>query len=189
MSLERFDEKVVQELERELRQALAIEPSADFERRVRARIENAPRRFEWRYALAAAAVFVIVAAVAWQIRMKPGTQNVEAPTAARAGADIFLPDESVIAMLPRETSVKPPAPRLSPLRATEPEIIFPVDQERALARLLELARSGAVSEESLIRVGNTANAATIDIAPLAVQPIPVPEIEMLSGPRGGADRE
>ena len=87
MSRERFDQAIVEDLERDLREALTIEPSADFARQVRARIEQRPHGvmpawFGWRGALAAAAVCVLAVGVGWRatrddagasVRPKPDT--------------------------------------------------------------------------------------------------------------------
>jgi hypothetical protein len=73
---------------------------------------------------------------------------------------------------------------------SEPEIIVPPDRAQALARLVELTRSGIVNEETLRPVASTVPPEALDVSPLVVSPIAVPEIE--TGSRtapSGATRE
>ena len=72
----------------------------------------------------------------------------------------------------------------------EPEVIVSPDRAVALARLLALARSGVVDEENLRPIAATAPPVSLEVAPLVVPPITVPEIDtgMRTAP-GGAIQE
>jgi hypothetical protein len=219
MSREHFDQRVVDDFERDLREALAIEPSPDFARQVRARIaaRRAPVMW-WRFALPIAATCVLaVGLMIWMnleknVRLKPDA-TVKASTvkasstekAASAGNASVAPEGSNVdpvasgfsrtlsrraaperrTTTTRRVTVEPERPL-----APEPEIIVPPDRALALARLLELARNGSLNEEKLKPVASARPPATLDVTPLVVAPLSVPELETPSGAaQGGADRE
>ena len=195
MSREPFDQALVDQFERELRDALAIEPSPDFARQVRARIAaRRPSRIRWTVGLAAAAVCVVAVGLGVWVRpadVRPGpTQNarhrdVHLNAEIRLKATVAPVDE--VTDTPRTTYVRL---RPQPERIAEPEVIVPPDRALALARLLQLAREGAVDEQTLQPVAAAASPATLEIEPLIVVPIPVAEIETPSAAtQGGADRE
>ena len=193
MAREQFDQSVVDGFERELRDALAIEPSPEFACQVRARI--AARRsppLRWTYGLAAAAVCVLALGLGWWVTSGDATSE----GVQQAHRDVHLNPERVTATVApveasRETS---PAPgvrlRPQPERMPEPEVIVPADRALALARFLELAREGAVTAETLKPVASAAAPATLEIKPLVVAPIALPDIETPNAvTEGGADRE
>ena len=203
MSREHFDQRVVEDFERELREALAIEPSPDFARQVRARIAARRAPVMWlRFALPIAAMCVLaVGLMIWMNREKDVVQlkpdatvkasTVNAPTVkasvAPEGSNL---DTSKAASGFSRTLSAPVRirPKAEPL--PEPEIIVPPDRALALARLLELARSGSLNEEKLKPVASARPPATLEIAPLVVAPLSIPELETPSGTaQGGADRE
>ena len=200
MSRERFD-PMIEDLERELRDALAVEPSPDFERRVLARLaaQTAPAA-RWPVALAAAAVCVLAAALGWSFS---GAARVDgpAPGAARAPADVLLRVEQKTPTIARpaagdvrgsETRLPvSPSPALARRHAPETapvEIIVPPDRARGIARLLALARSGAVDEEMLEPVAPAETPATLEIAPLVVPSI-LPQAVDAGAPERHAGRE
>jgi hypothetical protein len=200
MSRERFD-PVIEDLERELRDALAVEPSPAFERRVLARIaaQHGPAA-RWPFALAAAAACVLAAALGW-VFSGPARVDGPVPAAARATADVRLPveqkpptiagpaadDESGLERRLRFS----PSPALPRLRApeTQPvEIIVPPDRARGIARLLALSRSGAVDDEMLEPVAPAEAPATLEIAPLVLPSI-LPQPVDAGAPERHAGRE
>ena len=207
MSREPFDQALVDEFERELRDALAIEPSPDFARQVRARIASRrPSRIRWTVGLAAAAVCVVAVGLGvWvdgnQGTRVPGCQGARVPGCEGAkvpeyqGAKVLKPNAAFEASSstapPPSTNRMRPANVLSrPETLPEPEVIVPPERALALARLLQLAREGAVDEETLQPVASAASPATLEIEALIVVPIPVAEIETPSAAtQGGADRE
>lgn len=192
MSGKRVEQELVQELEQELRQALTIEPSADFARQVRARIDRAQRPMPWRFAVAAAAMCIAAVGLAWLMTRSPSDVRV-APTSTQVGVDVRLESE---AERPPDNvphtrgSGGRPAVRLA-RAAPEPEVIVPPDRARALARLLELVRSGALDEESIRPVISAAAPGLLEVAPIVIPSISLSDVEIQSAatPRGGADRE
>jgi hypothetical protein len=197
MAREQFDQSVVAEFERELRDALAIEPSPDFGRQVRARI--AARRtppMRWTYGLAAAAVCVIGLGLGWWLS---SGDVAPAPVQQTRHRDVLLdrerPVSAAVATVER-SSEAPPATharvraRPEPGTIAEAEVIVPPDGALALARFLELARTGALNEEMLKPLAAAPAAPVLEIEPLVVAPITVPEIETATAaPDGGTDRE
>jgi len=195
MSREPFDQALVDEFERELRDALAIEPSTDFARQVRARIASRrPSRIRWTVGFAAAAVCVL--ALGLGIWVRSADVRPDAPQNARhrdvhLNADVRL--KATVAPVERSSETsrttrvesRPAADRIP-----EPEVIVPPDRALALARFLELAREGAVTEETLKTVASAAAPATLEIKPLVVAPIALPDIEIPNAVTdGGTDRE
>jgi hypothetical protein len=80
--------------------------------------------------------------------------------------------------------------RTIPEGAAEPEVIVPADRALALARFLELAREGALNEETLKPIASAPPATVLEIKPIVVTPLSVPELEPQSGAsEPGADRE
>jgi hypothetical protein len=196
MSRESFDQRVVEEFERELRDALAIEPSPDFARQVRARI--AARRspaVPWRFVLPIAAMCVLAVGLGmWmQVGSKQDSSKVASGFSRTSPPTPAAPTTSADRTFgtPRRTST---SLRVAVARentiAPEPEIIVPPDRAEALERFLELTRNGALNEERLRPVAVAAPAATLEIKPLVVPPLSVPELETPSGAvQGGAERE
>jgi hypothetical protein len=194
MSRERFDEALVQELERELRDALAIEPSPDFAQKVRARIaaRQSPAVW-WKFALPVAAACALVVGLGVWGHWRPGESA--GAIVQRAGSDVGLrpevrskPDAKVSANRPKLAAVRTKV-RTIPESTAEPEVIVPPDRAVALARFLELARRGAVNEETLKPVASAAPPPVLEIAPIVVTPLSVPELEPQSGVQTGANRE
>ena len=195
MSREPFDQALVDEFERELRDALAIEPSTDFARQVRARIASRrPSQIRWTVGFAAAAVCVLALGLGMWVRS--ADVRPDAPQNARhrdvhLNADVRL--KAIVAPVERSSETSRTTrveSRPAPDRIPEPEVIVPPDRALALARFLELTRKGAVSDETLAPIAAATSAATLEIKPLIVAPIPVAEIETPSAAtQGGADRE
>ena len=180
--------RLVEDLERDLRQALTIEPSADFARQVRARIERTPRRtwspVEMPWLAAAAAVILISLAAWWQTaRLAQPLDGVPARTTA--AVDVLLERAPEPAPSPKPDIVVRPRRMV---RATsvnvspEPEVIVSPEAARALARFLQLTRSGAVNADQLPAPASSAPPEDLSIVPLAVPSIPVPVIDIPGSP-------
>lgn len=190
----------VQELEQELRRALSIEPSPEFAGKVRARITkpvsaSGGRTWEW----AAAAVCILTLALGWRLAGGPGEEIAAVPD-ARASADVRLDREPA----PAEARPERPAPPTHdrrqvtaaaipiapPQPRAEPHVVVPPGNARALTKLLALARSGGVDEESLRPAVPPATPVTLDVAPIVVPAISVPPLEIDdSAPTAGGLRE
>jgi hypothetical protein len=191
MSRERADAALIEEVERELRRALAIEPSPEFAQRVRMRIGETSRSpampiARWLVPLTAAAACVLAMGIGW--RYSSGSpESTSAPLATRVASDVELRQPPA--------RVVPPEPLRLPARPVrrgpvEPDVIVPPERARALARMLALARSGVVDEETLRPVAPAPAPEALEVAPLVVEPIAVPEIDA-RGPAapGGANEQ
>ena len=186
---------LVDELEQDLRQALNVEPSPDFVRRVRAQIEQRSARrltsvVRWQTAVAAV-VSVAALGTAWMMTREPLELRVT-PLTRLSGGDVALeaeqPTSNAVSTQRSRTPRREPPVRLA--KAAEPEIIVPPDRAEGLARFLELARTRAVTEETLRPVAAATPNVALDIKPLLVPPISVPEIDVQGGAApDGADRE
>lgn len=181
MSRQQFDRRLIEEFERELRDALTIKPSPDFARQVRARIAARPAPPAWwKFAFPIAATCVLAVGLATWMR----SSDVPAITTPHVRPrDVQLPTEVLVkaAVAPHEPTGVPrtPSARMRPTPASmpEPEVIVPPDRAEALARFLELARAGVVNEQMLKPIASAPAPAVLEIAPLEVSPIAVPEIE------------
>jgi hypothetical protein len=180
--------RLVEDLERDLRQALTIEPSADFARQVRGRIERTPRRtwlpveLPW---LAAAAAVILIALAAWWQTARLAQPLDRVPARTTAAVDVLLerapepaPSPKPDIVVPVRRIVRPASVDVSP----EPEVLVSPDAARALARFLQLTRSGAVNGDQLPAPASSAPPDDLSIIPLVVPSIPVPVIDIPGGP-------
>jgi hypothetical protein len=195
MSRERFDDTLVRELERELREALTIEPSHDFAHKVRLRIAARPApAVWWKFALPIAATCMLAVGL---LLMGRSSDVQRGPVERVPGKDVRLRAEvtvkaTVAPDTPAAHSIRRPTAVNAPTRAThanESEIIVPPDRALALARFLELAREGALTAETLKPITASAPPAILEIQPLVVAPLAVPEIDAPAAAEGGTDRE
>lgn len=198
----RFDrqQRAMQALDAELQQALAIEPSAQFERAVLARIERtAPARPRaiWWTALAAAAVVVI--AIGFAVMRSRGNANVvpnvdvarTAPPTPRTPA--IVPPTSPpgpipidVGPTPERMDVRGPRPRLHPGSSKLPEVdvIVAAEQRAAISRYLSLVKDGAFDNANVVLPPQTeGEPAALVVEPLTVEPL-VPDVD---GPGGRGD--
>jgi hypothetical protein len=164
-------------LDRELSQLLAIEPSADFAAKVRARIEQEPVRANgWRLwilaPLAAAAIIVIATAMITRTPAVPpdGSAGLQA---GRPRADVRLSSppapSSQIRTTPRPTSVRHVQHTTRAARGSEPEILIDPSLAQAVRRL--------VAEQRVLP--EVPPETTLE--PVVVEPLKVPEIASTGG--------
>ena len=166
-----------QDLDPELKAALAVSPRPDFEARVLQRVE-ADRPSHWRahYGwLAAAAALVIAAGVVYAMTRTsppPATQIVRqtAPPAPLSEAPVHQP--SIVP--PRVETVRAvrTAARTAPRRA-EPEVIVPLNQMEAVRRLVRAVNEGGVQPPAEPPQGPMAPPAALGVAPVVIAPIPL----------------
>ena len=181
MSRERFDDSLdAYGVQDDLRRALAIDPSPEFMPRVRARI--AAERgasgawLGWRAALAGAALGTVAIGAVWHGNvarppLRPQTEEV------RRGRDIALATEPAREIVRvRAASIDPPAARAGRAVRAEPEILVPPDAARALARVLELARTGAL-HAAAAPPADAPVPEGLEIAPIVVPSVPVVNVD------------
>jgi hypothetical protein len=183
-----------QDVDRELKAALSVSPSPDFEARVLQRVE-ADRRSYWPahygWFAAAAASVVIVAGAFYALTRTP---SVVAPSPAPQVVEQTAPPASAPprALPPRydapaaRQATTPPrvdtvrASRNAP-RTTAPEVIVPLNQMEAVHRLVHAVNEGRLELPAEPLRGPLAPPAKLDVAPLVIEPIPVAPVDPGAG--------
>jgi hypothetical protein len=193
----RHDEqrRAIEAIDAAIQQALAIEPSPQFERAVRSRIAQAPapRSFAiWWTALAAAAAVSIVAGLA-ALRLSERTVDAPREAVARTALPAMPPPQIVPPVPPQppgpsEVGHRTPPTRHAPgeQRAARREstlpivpVIVPADQSIAIERYLALVRSGVLDASNLAREdASGGEPPELVVTPLAVQPLTVSDVEI-----------
>jgi hypothetical protein len=190
-------------LDEELQQALAVVPSATFVRRVQSRIEESPRRSGralWWSAWSACGVAAAILLVIWTgaLRSTDGVRPPPSDTAlAQATAATGVPTAPVA---PPEADVpqpdrRPERPvgqrvRRAPARERQDqplptaEVLVPPDQQRAIAHLMRLVRAGTFDGSRLpvSRGAESVTPAELVVPPLTIEPIEVPNVEIPTSP-------
>lgn len=184
------------EIDRELQQALAGEPSPGFVARVRERVagETSPSTAWWRWGLAPAAAAALVLAIV-VLRSGPderrGTASgTQVPLTARAVA----PPSEIVALLPATAPPRPtvatlstalaasapPTPRAAPRvrpAAGEPVVVISRGETAALRRLIANVTSGRFDPASLPAPRESAERIEKPVG-IMVQPIAIDRIEV-----------
>jgi hypothetical protein len=174
-------DRLLAEADEQLREAMSVQPSAGFAQKVRARIADGRREQVWpvwRWAAAVACVLAI--GIGWRAMQTPGEDRLPESARLRTGMDIPLADPAPpVREVAPVIRIRRNPPRVAnrTLTTSEPEIIVPEENARAVAKLLALVRSGRVDEERLTPVASTPTPDTLDDSLIAVSPIPVPEID------------
>lgn len=186
------------EFDRQLRAELSIAPSPEFEARVRQRIDEHPvLRSRWMPAygwLAAAATLALATVVGIAIMSRNDTDG--ADLTPRAGQDVRLPSEPRVSPAPSspvplpeaprsEPSVRIAASRPAPVRR-EPEVIVPLNQLEAVRRLAVAVNEGRIDAAApaagpLQPPAEPVPPAEVVVAPIVVEPLPVPTFEPEAG--------
>ena len=146
-----FDDR----LDREIEDALAVDPSPDFLARVRTRIAEEPRigtpLIAWRLAgaVVCAAIVVMAIAVTWP-REKPAasvtTRRVDAPPRVREEPPAITNDAAAIAAAPPRAT----APRWKPLAPPlEHAVVISSNEAAALKSLFDDISAGRIQTASL----------------------------------------
>jgi len=157
-------------LERQIAEAVNVDPSPEFVARVRARIatEDTPA-VRWRMSpfFVAGAAFASIMAAVWVATI----DRAPVQTPMVAGVDISLPAPVQAAA----ATVAAPLVRTAPPRTEPPpRVIVPLDEIRGLRRLSDLLRSGTVAltfDDARSSPVKEIAVAPIDIAPLTVASI------------------
>lgn len=197
-------QRAIANLDRELEQVLAIEPSPRFAPQVLARVRR-PSRWRraawWGLPLAAAAALLLVVFGSLRSGERTAVEG-ESVSAAPSGATppVVESQPPTVAVPPtadepaRVNRSRRPVPRAiaarKPVQPATPEVLVPVEASRALARYVELVRRGAIDTSTLAEPARSGAEAPTDlvIAPLAVDAISVMDGERRIGP-GGDERD
>ena len=168
-------------LDRDIRRALAVDPSAAFLAGVRTRIAAEPppgRRFPWM--IVAPAVFAMAVIAIVVIVSRP---PVAAPELLAARASVSsvggLPGvERVYRPDPREMTIRPEQPSMPRTndRPREPEVLIAADEMKALRQLILGVREGwldvaPVLEATPVTAPDPAPLDTITIPAIAITPL------------------
>jgi hypothetical protein len=188
---------VLAEADEELRTVLAIIASPDFNARVSQRVQNARRSTNaagwwWLTATAAAVLLTIGVLFMWSsrpdersTRSTSATERSHPPAPVNVSAATKPNIERAPARIARTKAMSKPSAVVH--RPAKPEVIVPPDQQRAIARLVELLRSGVLDAKALPEPPKTTE---LTIAPLSVPDIVVPDVQNIGGGSGpGAERE
>jgi hypothetical protein len=175
-----------QDVDRELKAALAVSPSPDFEARVLQRVDEDrasrwPGHYGW---FAAAASLVIAAGVFYALNhtsavvpLTPAPQIVE-----HTAPPVVIPRRE--APVDRNTSEPPQARTVrasrSAPRTAEPEVIVPPNQMEAVRRLVRAINEGRIEAPAEPPQGPMTPPARLGVAPVVVEPIPLSPL----GPAG-----
>jgi hypothetical protein len=186
-------DRLLAEADERLREAMSVQPSAEFAQKVRARIAHGRREQAWpvwRWAAAAACVLAI--GIGWRAMQTPGEERLPESTRLRTGLDVPLADPAppvreVAPVIPVRKNPSAAANRT--LTTSEPEIIVPEENARAVAKLLALVRSGRVDEERLTPVASAVAPDALDVLPIDVTAIPAPEMETESAASSSDGRQ
>jgi hypothetical protein len=200
----RFDEqaRAIGGVERELWNALEVTPSPGFTRGVHARIETSrPRQSMMRpipWGAVAAAAAIAMAVTVYRPTPERGIESAkvtrEAPVRPPNSpvADASTAPAAQTPMPGRAPRPSLPAPSVTRRDArSEPEVIVPAQQNaRAIARLLALVRSGALDADTMPPDRSASAAQDLVVPPLTVEPISLPEVEIVPTPvRGGRNSQ
>ncbi len=176
-----------QDVDRELKAALSVSPSPDFEARVLRRVAaDRPSRWPSHYGwLAAAASLVIVAGMFYALNRKaavvapaPAPQIVTHTAPPAVMPRLEAPILKSTNALPRVETVR--ALRRAP-RTAEPEVLVPRNQMEAVRRLVRAVNEGRIVEPPAEPPqGPMAPPAKLGVAPVVVEPIPLSPL----GPAG-----
>ena len=175
-----------QDVDRELKAALSVSPSPEFEARVLQRVgtdrsSRWPAHYGW---FAAAASLVIAAGVFYAMNR---TAVVVVPAAApkiverTAPPAIMPPPEAPV----RKSATAPPrvetvrAARRAP-RAGEPEVLVPLNQMEAVRRLIRAVNEGRIEVPAEPPPGPMAPPPAVTVTPVVIEPIPLAPL----GPAG-----
>lgn len=184
MSIER-------DVDRELKAALSVSPSPDFEARVRQRIDlDRPVRMGGvarglkTAGLPIAASVVIAAGLFYALNRTPVV--VAPPATSPVVAQAEPPSAPVPASPPMTKPVdRPQAARRSPMaaaRRAEPEVILPVNQMEAVRRLADAVNEGRIVLTAPAE-GSVEPPVEVVVPPLVVEPLPVPALDPDAGAR------
>ena len=175
----RGSEELLAEIDNELRTALAIEPSADFEARVLRTIEQRATARSWwmpSYAFVAAAAAVVITTALAIVMLRPAIDE-PPPVSARAGSDVHLANAEPIrpqADPARKTSRSPVVSAFrrtsAAARPSAPEIIVPPNQMETLRRLAVVIEEGRVALAETPE-GPVTPPAELVVAPIVVEPL------------------
>jgi len=210
MSGERYDADLnehapLSEIDNELKAALSVSPSPDFEARVLRRIADSStvRSRRWFVYAPLAAAAVVVIATTLVVLGPEESANLPSSEPSRSASPQWAPPGPVpLVAVPPVPPVDPPAateladgPRRSVPRvirqasrqasgsaASEPEVIVPPAQAEAIRRLVRAIAQGTLDPPAVPETRVTGAPAPMSVQPLTIQPILVSAAEDRGGP-------
>jgi hypothetical protein len=169
-----------QDVDRELKSALTVDPSPDFEARVLRRVGSdrpspRPAYFAWLAAAAsviiAAGMFSVVRRTPAVVEPQPTPQTAVNPAPALSRLPMAAPPKPTLRPQPQRTETIR-ASRSAP-RSTEPEVIVPADRLDAVRRLVRAVNEGRLEPPTEPLQEPSLSPAPVNVSPLVVEPIPL----------------
>ena len=176
---------LIQGLDAELHQALAVQVSDGFARAVRVRAQEASRRSTrarwWSLAAVPAAV-----AIALLLRPSPPASTNDTPAIpSRPIVQAAAPQTPVQDISPAREGRTPGRSRSNRARSLPPvDVLVPPNRDQALSRFLTLVRNGRLDASTLAASaeGEPAPPDDLVLVPLTIDPIPMPDVEISRDP-------
>jgi hypothetical protein len=178
-----------QDVDRELKAALSVSPSPDFEARVLRRVEaDRPSRWPAHYGwLATAASLVIAAGVFYALNRTSvvvtpvaAPKIVEHTAPARVTPQPEVPARKSPGAPARVETVRLARHASQAPRSFAPEVLVPVNQMEAVRRLVRAVNEGRIEMPAEPPQGPMAPPPAVTVMPVAVEPIPLAPL----GPAG-----
>ncbi|MGH9410796.1 MAG: hypothetical protein ACRD1V_15235 [Vicinamibacterales bacterium] len=190
------------EIDRELAQLLSIAPSAEFvprvQRRIRTEAALRPSRMPWWIRVAAAATVVLAILLGSRVwRTQRVTPEVRIVGITKQPPSVMPPAHQAAAPLPQPPRIAGRRPKRVPpvpegrreAGSTQADVVVSRDQLRAIARLQELVAHGDLTDKNSPPTGSIPEALTdIRPAPLAIAPLTVSVVEVITGGEGSRAR-
>lgn len=181
-------EEHVTDLERDLAVLLAVEPSPAFAAGVRARLADDGDSRGWmRWALAAAAVVVVIAGAMLTWTSGTSAPELAPPTLTRAANPVVSASPTADEPLKVVRKQRTRMARAVGQGATDPEVIIDPALNLAMQRLLGAAQQGRADAEALDAALKRSDALPQDlsVAPVVVDDVVVPVIKLGESQIGG----
>jgi hypothetical protein len=181
-------------LEREIEQALSVEPSPEFVARLRAVVAadsmRAPWQWRWRWLAVGSAAIALTSVLVMtrsESLLRPTLPEPPRTQAAVPQAMPQAPEPPQPALRERPTRDRPaPIRRVSSAPTAEPEVLIAKDESAALRRLMRELRRGRVdpSTRDAPTLEPIAVPGTIVVMPIpAIAPIAIDPLELEGGAR------
>lgn len=189
--------RTIDDLDAELQQMVAVEPSPFFVQRVQAHVMTSPDRRSfraWWWSAAVAAAAIVLAVLFLSVDRRPPApiqaRTITPPPAPAAKNE----PPTIVATAPsrKEAPVsryQPSQPQRRVAKPPEPEVLVPKDQMRVVDRYMALVRSGSLDTTTL--ASDTDPSTEMIVNPLDIKPIVVVEINPATSPavEGGTNKE
>jgi hypothetical protein len=184
---------LLQSFEDDLQRALAVDASPGFERGVRLRVQDASSRstrvWWWSLAGVPVAVSIVLLLSLWPSVPTSSSSMPALPAAPIARAPAL--NVPALGLDLSRVQGQPAATRSARRRSLPPvDVMVPPDHAQALSRFMTLVRDGNLDTSTLPAASTSEPSPPDDLvlAPLTIDPIPVPDMEIPLGPAASERR-